>query len=209
MAKVYRFSYVGHLATGVVFNTGLHYQTDVPPAGSEPAPADILTAIDGHLRTAFRACLQNGYTVDSAELREEVDLSTGDVPSAASLVVNQLGTLTGGSNILPDATTGIIKLKTDAALRSGRGYMAIPGPRNASFLADGQNFGSSWTSLLNTFAALLDDSMDLGTVLITHLNPVVYSRTRRARGLTPYTFQVVEGIVNPRVRWRRSRTTAP
>lgn len=209
MSAVYRFSYVGHLATGVVFNTGLHYQTDLAPAGSEPAPADVLAAIDGHLRTAFRAALQNGYTVDSAELREEVDLSTGAVPSAASLVVGALGTLSGGSNIAPDATCGIVKLKSNAALRSGRGYMAFPGPRNASFMADGQNWSSSWLTLLSAFAALLDDEMTLGTVLPATLKPVVYSKTRRARGLTPYTFEVSEAVASPRIRWRRSRTTSP
>lgn len=205
----YRFSYTGHLSTGVIFDTGLCYHTVPPPLGDEPAPADVLAGIDGHLRTAFKACLQTGYTVDAAELRELVDLTSGEVPAAASLVVNQPGTLSGGTNTLPDACAAIIKLRSNAALRSGRGYMAMPGPRNASFLTDGQNYGGAYMTVLQAFAALLDDELDMGSSEPTHTFPIVYSRTRRSRGLDPFHFDVVEAIPSTRIRWRRTRTTAP
>lgn len=209
MAKVYRFQYEGHWDDGVQVITGLHYQTDVPPLGSEPNAADLLAGIDGHLRTAFLAMHHSSFVVDSAELREEVDPASGAVPAAASLAVNTGGVFSGGTIALPDALCAIIKLRTDAALRSARGYMAITSPRQTANLSTSRQWTGTFLTALQNFAALLDDDISAGSFAPTVLHPVVYSRTRRGLQLSPYTFKIVEGIVRTVPSWRRSRMTAP
>jgi len=73
--------------------------------------------------------------------------------------------------------------------------------------------GNQWTSafkaILGTLAALLDDDMSLGSVDPSTLHPVVYSRTRHMRGLSPYTFKVTSATVNASEHFLRSRMTSP
>lgn len=208
MARVYRFSFQGHTASGTLLINSLHYQTDVAPTGSEPAASDVLAAIDAHLRTAYRAVVPSSFTIDSAELRECLASGDTNVPVAASLVINQPGTLTTSDTSLPYGMTCIVKLRSDAGIRSGRGYLALPDPLSSTFLAS-RLWGSSYFPLVQSFAALLDDTMSLGSTLPTTLNPVVYSRTRHNRGESPFTFQMVEAIPRSTPSWRRSRMTVP
>ena len=63
--------------------------------------------------------------------------------------------------------------------------------------------------MYDALAAKLDDSFDLGSIIITHVNPVVYSRTRRLRGESTWTFKVTSATANHQVRWLKSRLTAP
>ncbi len=133
---------------------------------------------------------------------------SSSVPVASSLNVNQAGT--GGTDgKLPNAVAAIIKLRSNAALRSGRGYVAMPSPLISTALNASGNWTGTFLTNLGVFAALLDDTMSLGAITPTILNPVVYSRTRHGRGFSPYTFQMVEAIVRNRPSWRRSRMTAP
>jgi hypothetical protein len=209
MARIYRFSYIGFDAAGVEYVNSWHYQTDLPgPTADEPATGDVINAIDGKLRTAYKNCLPSTITVNSAELREEVLPHTGAIGVADSLNINQPGT--GGTDgKLPNAVTAIIKLRTDTASRSARGYVAMPSPLISTALSAAGRWTGTFAANLQTLAALFDDVMDLGLIDVTHLNPVVYSRTRRERGFEPYTFKVVEGIVRDKPSWRRSRMSAP
>jgi hypothetical protein len=209
VARTYHFTYQGHYPEGVQVVTGLHYQTDVPLAGSEPNASDVLDGIDGKLRTAFLGCCHSTFVVDSAGLREEVTKASGAIPVAASKVVNLPGTVSSSAVSLPDALCAIIKLRSDAAARSARGYMAMPCPLAAGFLSGSKQWTGTFYTALQTFAALLDDAISAGSFAPTILNPVVYSRTRHERGFTPYTFRIVEAIPRQDPRWRRSRTTAP
>lgn len=209
MSKIYRFSYFGHFDDGVQVVTGFHYKVVPPPAGSDPAAVDVLDGIDGHYRSTFVAVMDSRIMVDSAELREEVTPYSGEVPAAASKVVNTPGGLGGTGKVLPDALTMIVKLRTDAALRSARGYMALPGPSSTSYLSASRQWTGAYLTAVQAFAALLDDEIEFGAVTPSHGRPVVYSRTRHARQLDPYTFDVVEGVPRLTPSWRRSRTTAP
>lgn len=189
----------------------LHYQTDVAALGDEPPGADVLDAVDTHLTTLYRACLPVGNLLDSLEAREEVMPGSGAVPLSASKVKGVAGTLATPDTKLSDAATLILKLRSDAAIRSARGYLAMPSPKasgNLDATAKWSTVGGFWTAI-QAFAAALDDVLSTGGAFPASLNPVVYSRTRRSRGLSPFTFQMVEAIPNPAQRWRRSRTTTP
>lgn len=210
MSKIYRFSYQGHEDTGVAVVNSLHYQTDLSIFASEPSADNILSSVSSHLLTAYRACIPGNITVDSAELREELPLSDTSVPASASLNIALVGTLNMTTAALPDAMCMIVKLRSNAALRSARGYIALPSPRDRSYLSTSRAWTGVYLSAAQTLAALLDDDITLGSPFAqAGLHPVVYSRTRHDRNESPWTFQVVEAIPRTVPSWRRSRMTAP
>ena len=205
---VYRFQFNGISADGGLAITGLHYKTDPPPLGDEPNPADVLTAIDTHIRTAFLLCVDTDYVLQTESLREEVTPGSGDVPALAELAVNQHGTLVGGSGNMPTPTCAVIALKTTAAIRSARGYMALPSP-GRNMLANPDAWSSGYLTTLNAFGDLLNDHFDIGTLTTTRVTPVVYSRVRRAEGKNPYTFDITAATAHAKPKFRRSRLSIP
>jgi len=189
----------------------LHFQTDVATLGEEPPANDVLDSFDTHFTTAYRACIPASSTLDSLEAREEVTPGSGSVPISGSKVKGVAGTLAAANQNLPDAATLILKLRTEAAIRSGRGYLAMPSPKDVGFLTTNGRWltsGAFWTAI-QAFAALMDDSFSTAGAFPANLNPVIYSRTRAARSEDPHAFRVVEGVPSTPVRWRRSRTTTP
>jgi hypothetical protein len=211
VAKVWRISFESFNDNGVEIINTLHYQTDLGSLETEPSGSNVVDAVHDHLTTAYRACLPTTYTLNSLEAREEVMPSSGDVPASGTKTVQLPGTVTVTGGIIPDAMCAIVKLRTDAAIRSARGYLAMPNGRSSIILGTDLRWATAggWWTGLTAFAALLDDSFDTGGVGAVTLNPVVYSRTRRARQQEPYAFPVVEAVVTREPRWRRSRTTAP
>jgi hypothetical protein len=67
----------------------------------------------------------------------------------------------------------------------------------------------SYVASVQGFADQLDNSFDLGSLFPTHVNPVVYSRTRHKRGLTPYAFRITSALANEQPTWLRRRLTTP
>lgn len=196
MAISYRVEWRWHYGT-LLGVTGFHCLTDLPTGGTEPDVADIATAHDTHYTTAFRACTHNSIVVDALHVREEVDPTSGDVPSVAQHDINLAGTLGTSSHSLQQQLCPLISLKTNAAIRSGRGWMFMPPLLDKGLLGtDGYIDGTTvaWTNL-NAFAALMDDELDYGTVIISHSRPVVYSRRRRQLGRSPWTFKVDHAVV--------------
>ena len=184
----------------------LHYQTDVPLGGDEPDPSDVASAIWTHIGTAFRACFSSGVTVHTFVCAEEV--LPPSIGVAGSTSVELGGTAGASGDAIPQGITPIINLHTNARSRSARGWMHLPPPPGSANI-NTNTFTSTHLTRMTTLCALLDDVLDLGTVFVTHVNPVVYSRTRHANGLEPYTFQVKSATANPTPHWLRSRMTTP
>jgi hypothetical protein len=86
--------------------------------------------------------------------------------------------------------------------------MRPPSPRLADRVS-GNVWDGTMLAALNAFCALLDDQLELGTLIITDLNPVVYSKTRHQRSEDPFTFRVTGATPNAKVHWLRSRMTTP
>lgn len=210
--KIWRCSYVGHFASGAEFVNDLYYQTDLDVLEEEPSAANVGDAVNDHLKTAYKACIPASSLVNSLEVREEVDpLDPSLVPEAASIIINEAGTLSVADQNLPDAATLIVTKRTDAATRSGRGYIAMPSPKGVAQLTTSNrwNTGGLYFGAVTTFSALLDDDVETGGVGSVTCHPVVYSRTRAKNALTPVTFRITSALPRPEVRWRRTRTTAP
>jgi hypothetical protein len=122
--------------------------------------------------------------------------------------VELAGTHSGTGDSYPEGMVPLINLHTNTRSRSARGWHHLA----SSHWSDDISYNawsSGYQTTLNAYAALLDDAFDLGTVLVTHVRPVIYSVTRRKNGFTPYTFDVVKATANTTPHWLRSRMTAP
>lgn len=196
----------GHHSNGILVQPTLHYQTDVPLSGSEPDPSDVASGIWGLIGATLRATAANDVTFTSVDVAEQ--LPPGQIGAAGSFAITTgSGTVVPNSQ-LPYATVPLINLHTGVASRSSRGWVHLCSPRLSTYVGN-DVWTAAYLNLLTLFGATLDDSFDLGTLQITHVNPVVYSRTRHLRGLTPFTFRVKSASANPQVRWLRSRLSSP
>jgi hypothetical protein len=70
------------------------------------------------------------------------------------------------------------------------------------------DFTSGGFSSLNTLTAKILDPFDTGGTFPADMNPVVYSRTRRARGFDPFTFKLTNVVPSDEPRWLRRRSPA-
>lgn len=206
MARIYRATLRCHASDGTLFEPSLHYQTDVPPAGDEPEPSDVAAAIDTKLQAALRAILPATGVYEGCFVAEQV--IPPDIGVAAVQVNGSSGNLVATDGNTPHGVVPIVNLHTGISSRNARGHLVPPSPGSALF-GSGRKWSTSYLALLTTFANLLDDSMDLGSLFPTHLNPVVYSRTRQLRDQEPWTFRVTSASVNPTPHWLRSRQSAP
>lgn len=208
MARVYRLTIKGHQSNGALFEPSLHYQTDLSFIGDEPDPDDVASGLWTLLGTQFRAITPTDATVDEVIAVEEVLKPA--VATGGAHAVNAAGTWTPTGGQQSFGVAPVINRHTATRSRSARGWFFGPSPGYATLSgATGwQQSGTYWTNLA-ALAAKLDDSYDLGTIDITHVHPVVYSRTRHERGQTPYVFRVTSGSVNPQVRWLKSRLSSP
>jgi hypothetical protein len=207
MARTYRATINSHvISTLALVQWTLHYQTDVSTGGDEPNPNDVADGIWGVIGAAVTAVTTSRVHIDTVDVLEQVIPPA--LPSGGTHVVNVNGTLSPGSSEFPQAACLGINIHTDTRSRSSRGFCHMPPPFNATYSL-GQTWGGLYLTNAQTLAALLDNSFDLGTLSITHVNPVVYSRKRHLGGETPYTFKVTSATANPKQRYVRSRDTSP
>jgi hypothetical protein len=185
----------------------VHYRTDVPPLGDEPAPDDVATGIDGHVQAALRAVLNAPDIYEGTLVREMV------LPPAIGVAGfhanGSTGNLVGGNDQLPRGIVPILNVHSATSSRSSRGHLCGPSPGRDNVFGTTRLWSTTYQALLEAFAELLEDTLSLGSVTPTNLIPCVYSRTRHVRATPPFTFDVTEVSVNPNPHWLRSRTTSP
>lgn len=207
MARTYRVTFHCHHSNGTLVEPSLHYQTDVPTGGDEPDPDDVAAGVWTELGTQFLGALTGDVTVDTVVATEQV--VPPDIGAQGAHNVNAVGVNSESDTKLPLALVPILNLRTHTVSRSARGYMTMASPRTSTSLASGGAWASGWIDLWTSLCNRFDNSFDLGTLIITHVNPVVYSRKRHRAGTTPYTFRVTAASPNARPHWLRTRTTSP
>lgn len=205
MSRVYRATIRADRG-GILEYSSLHYQTDVPPLGGEPDPDDVANGVWGVIGTQFLALCPTTTHVTDLVVTEET--LSPDIGAQGVYTINQDGILSVGSSELPTGICPVVRLRTATHSRSARGWTRPPGPRNATHI-NGNVWATTYKTTLDAYAAVLDNSFDLGSVTPTHVNPVVYSRTRRLIAAEPWTFRVTAGDASPVPHWLRSRMTLP
>lgn len=202
-------------SNGVLYINTLHYRLegDTAFATNEPTVADVCSEVFNKLGAAYRALLYGDRHLNRIVGRTEVQTWLGEVASAGEFVSGAAGTLIGGDGKLPNPLSAVVDLHTDVASRSSRGWLMLPGSVNSADM-DGSGKWSAagdYRTACVAFANLLDDNIqhDVAGVHAWHLQPVIYSRTRRKRGQDPYYFFVHSAIVKQDPRWVNRRRTSP
>lgn len=218
MSKVWRFEVISlNTLSGETQISSVHYQTDLSSLADEPSAAQVLDKVldhfssSGHNLSKWRDAAYGECTFTECRVREEVawwDHEIGDQAVESLTLTGNLGA--AGSTVTPDGLAPWIQLKSAAASRSGRGGVHGPGPFSALTLGPSGlwNTGGTLFSKLDTLGAAIVDELEgvFGTgATNVDLNPVIYSMTRRRRGDTPFTFQLVAHTVSPEPRWIRRR----
>lgn len=215
MAKIYRFELTyADLDNNSLGMSTMHYQTDTSVIGSEPDVDDVLGEIlehfssSGHNLSKWTSCMYDSTKLTRAVAREEVEPGSGDIPAIAEETLTLTGTLgTPGSNQAPPGLALWIALKTGNASRSARGGTHVPGSFSALVLDAVGKFTTSGTFFTNcnTLGTAMVDALEDVFGAGGDLLPVIYSRTRRARGLSPFTFQLTNAVPSPVPRYVRRR----
>lgn len=192
----------------------VHYQTDVPIAGSEPSASSVLGFIlshfssTGHNLSKWTACMYSSAKLTEARVRQEVETGSGDVPGSAVELLNLPGTLgAAGTSHLPSALSMWQHYTTSVAARYGRGGTHMPHISNVAVLADNGDFLTTtavWTNALALGVSIADQINDVFSTT-GDVKPIVYSRTRRDRGLSPFTFNLAGAVPSQKARWLRRR----
>jgi hypothetical protein len=215
MANIWRWELISEDEDGNQEGVShVHYQTDVPVAGSEPSAAAILDHIldhfssSGHNMTKWTNAMYSDTRLTQARVRQEVEPGSGDIPEVASEDLSLPGTLSIGTGAqAPSGLALWLKYGTSAAIRSARGGTHIPGGMSVLTLDSGGTWDSGttyWTNV-NTLAASILDKIDNVFDTTGDINPGVYSRTRRARGFEPFFFELESVTPDENPRWLRRR----
>lgn len=188
-----------------------HVKADPVGISGDRSADDVCDDVWSWIGTAYKAVLATEGTVQSVTALEDVLDPDITVPDVAQKVVNEAGTLSTPNN-LPVELTMHLKFQTGVPVRGAVGGMFLPPPLASTFLSsDGLGWlttGDYYVNAGTLISTLLTghdwDNLAGGT---GHESLIVYSRTRRARGLSTYFFDVTAGIRNPKPTWLRSRVS--
>jgi hypothetical protein len=208
VADIFRLTIKARHGDGTLVQPSLHYQTDLVGIDVEPSVQTIVDDVWTKIGTAFRLCCHTSVVIDELVATQEV--LPPDIPRQASHAVAAAGTLTSGAFDLPKGIIPLISVKSETPSRSARSHLALACPGPTTFLTGGL-WNSSVLGPAQALADLLNDDIDIthGNALTRTLHPVIYSRTRRKRGESPFTFRVSNAVAAPRPHWLRSRMNIP
>lgn len=194
-------TFASHDSGGTLYENTIGVKMD-PVVGDGLNATDLADEISSWLTASYRACLSALLTLDTITVRRMPFPTTEEGVKALGLAG------TGGPDYeFPKECAVILAWKTDHPGRSGRGHIALPPPRTASFMTQSNwNLASGFFTIsVAAFLAALDAGHDWTSEGVTdgHLSHIVYSRVDNAG------YDVKARIVRPAVRWVQRRQTAP
>jgi len=216
VSKVYRWS-VKIRDRGVDCVSSLHYQTDVPLSASEPSPDNVLTQIDQHFSTSgtdllkWRQLAHTGAVLVETRLYEEVEDPDATPPTGSVHTYSLAGTAQAlAADAPPPELCMYISLTTAKLGRSFRGGVHTPPIYSSAMFnaTGGVDTVPSDYAKYQALGALIVDVLDDVFATTGDIKPVIYSRTRRARGLS-FAEDITAYQIRPQFRWLRRRATAP
>lgn len=211
MSKIYKVQMKWHTGTITGVSTfHVHATTSAPLGAGAPSAHDVADKVDTQLGAKFAAVVPQTGALDTINVVEEVD--PGDpsaIPEAYEKVVARNATYSPGVFNIASALCGMLKVRTNAAVRSGHGRLFLPPVFSSTPLAANNTWATSstWLTNVNALAAELAGGFEGGAWWSSGWDArlVVYSRTRRARGISTYWFGVTGVALDPQQRWLRSR----
>lgn len=159
-----------------------------------------------HLGVQFVACFPASITVHELVVSEQV--LKPDIGVVGAVALNSSGTLAGSGDAMPTGLVPLVNLHTNVHSKSARGWLHLPSPVFSEFV-NRNDWKAAYKDAVAGLLELIPTGFDMGTFLPTHVNPVVYSRTRHTRGQSPYTFHLSNATLNSQPHWLRSRMDIP
>jgi len=219
MSRVWRFTVFGTDSSGQQeWNSTMHYQTDLHGNFDEPDADTVLTKLRNHYGAGgngdgmerWLATIPAPVKLTGVRVYEELAPGSTDLPHAAVFPLALVGQSADIDPNLPFALCPFIKFGTALASRSTRGGTHLAPALDQNKLGTNGLFDTtlSWWSAIISLAGYMKDDLQgvFGDVVAGgDLHPVIYSRTRRQRGLSPYTFRLTTAVPSATPRWLRRR----
>jgi hypothetical protein len=209
--KLWQIRVLSTLGNGADMVSDLHV-VDEHSGLIDAAPAnEVVDAVWDHIGSSYTNMVDDTAQIGVVVAREVVPPSSGDIPDESSLTVDDTGGRDSGDQRLPMALGALIDWHTDAAIRSGRGWMFSPPAVGSEEFAGGLLVvaGTSLGVRIGEFIDDVTDPWSVGTIEVHNYNFAVYSRTRHARDLPNYFFRITSGSIRTEPAWLRSRLTIP
>lgn len=211
MPTVHRLALISSITQPADVVSTLHLRVEESAPFASVSHADLLDAVVDGLVPEYRAMLHSSASLDEIRISVEPDPSDpGDVPVGESRAVGLAGTRALTGNIGPVELCGCVALKTQLLGRSFRGHVY-----GTPIMATGQiaaeellSMTSGYGLALSNFADAIESGIEGGdfwTGIPFEIAFVVYSRTRRARGQSPWMSDITAAIPRNAVYYLRSR----
>lgn len=210
MAKLWRWRYVSDY-NGVSIVNSFHAVDRVDSGATELDAHGLADLLDAHFTSSYRNMAPPTQVVERLDVAEVLTPGSTDVPAGYSKAIGSAGTHSPANSNLPLAMCALVNIHTNAAVRSGHGWMFAPPTISTDQLTGGLfvTGGTTYYERVLEFATELADDLTHGTVTVGHVSNVIYSKTRHARGDASYYFDVVSASVSREPAWLRSRLSAP
>lgn len=219
MANIWRWTVAGTDASGLQeWNSTMHWQTDGSIGSDEPTAQEIhdnllmffSTGGTGSGMERWLATVQDGVKLTRTSTYQELAATDTSVPEAYSANHTFNGAVSVIDPATPFALCPFIKFTTGFASRSSRGGTHLSPSLDQNHLTSAGLFDTtlSWWSAVISLAAYMKTQLNMSSwspAFPDHLNPIIYSRTRRNLTLTPYTFQLTGATPSATPRWLRRR----
>lgn len=193
-----------NITTGLLITNVLHVEVDT--LSSPPN----WTSIAGDIYTWLGQLWLNGLATEDQFVQLVVtdENYPGSTFGQGVHVVGLPGTRAPTDGRLNRAICAVVSWKTATAKRYARGHTFMwPVQSSTECSANGQlNSTGAYASALGAFASAYVAGHTAGS---TSYTPIIYSRTRQARGQTPFTFPVLALGVIWNQHWLSSRSAAP
>jgi hypothetical protein len=211
VSKIWKVEFQAREGGGQLVENVLHVVDNPDTGTSEASASQVADDVYDRLHTDWLNCLSDNGVLDRIKITEVIAPGDHSVPAQHIRNVGAGGARSAGDNHLPPEMCAIIQLKTDAAVRSGRGWLFAPPARSSAALTSGGGWLTTNSYYLDCdlLGTKIATSWGVGTVLHRTYYFAVYSRVRHARGDDHYWFQIVTHGVPTKTHWLRSRGTTP
>jgi hypothetical protein len=201
------FANVFHVAADTPFDTLLWTWT------SAPSPEDIADELDSKLTTTYRSLIPSAGKFIDITVEDEIDPAHPENLRDGFVKTKDLvGTGTFGTTTLPTSACMVWTLQSGHIGRSTRGRWFAPPYLDALSVTNGvlDNPSTRRTSHENFLKALVPafsggDLWPTVWVETWEASVGIFSKTRKARGQTPYFFPITAYKTDGKLHWLRSR----
>jgi hypothetical protein len=191
-------------ASGALIVNVFHLEVDT--LTDPPNYTNVATDINAWIGTEWNAILTTAQTFIDVTVTEET--YPASVPGQGIVTRNTIGARAQADDDLSPALCALAQLRTATPKKYARGHLFLPPAMNqgASAPAGTFNVSGPYITAAVAFGLKLQNGTTVGS---TSYKTIVFSKTRVARGQSPFTFPVTTVGIDVKQHFLRSRLTSP